>query len=344
VINEDVTLTVAATTGEAAVTAVWDFGDSTVGTGTTVMHRWTAARTYQVSVQATMANGMTGTTSVSITVTPPPALPAPAQLTPADNTELTVYPRQVALVWQAVTGAANYQVEVQCQCSPTAPAAWGTVPGAPAVTAATSLSFTVQTDYQMRWRVTAIEADGKPGTPSAWWQFKFRTGTIFDLRDAGPNAVWRSGAGTLPFNGSTSDGRGFAISGNAPPGGCTMEDGSTPSYLETHPQFTPGGWIEGLYLLPEPISGIKKFVGTLGYLQCGSPTQGIDDFVISVIMPSGQETEVYRSRQTGTDGVMTAVTVDLTPYAGANRIKIRVEDGPPNGQDWACWINAYVER
>jgi hypothetical protein len=69
--TEDITLKVSADTG-TPTTAHWDFGDGQTADGVTVTHRWANIQTYQVSVQATMADGRQATTSISITTTPMP--------------------------------------------------------------------------------------------------------------------------------------------------------------------------------------------------------------------------------------------------------------------------------
>lgn len=73
-VNEDVTLQVSTTTGATPTEAQWDFGDGQTGSGVTVTHHWSTARTYQVSVTATTADGQQATTSVSITVSPVPTV------------------------------------------------------------------------------------------------------------------------------------------------------------------------------------------------------------------------------------------------------------------------------
>lgn len=67
-VNEDVTLKVDTTTGTAPASSHWDFGDGQQADSVTTSHHWAAAKTYQVSVQATMPDGQQGTTSVSIQV------------------------------------------------------------------------------------------------------------------------------------------------------------------------------------------------------------------------------------------------------------------------------------
>jgi hypothetical protein len=71
-VGENVTLRVDTTEGATPRTAHWDFGDGQQGTGVAVPHQWAAARTYQVSVQATMPDDQQATVSASIQVSPVP--------------------------------------------------------------------------------------------------------------------------------------------------------------------------------------------------------------------------------------------------------------------------------
>ncbi|PPK64992.1 hypothetical protein V5P93_004263 [Actinokineospora auranticolor] len=199
-------------------------------------------------------------------------------------------------------------------------------------------------DNQARWRVTAVGADGTPGPSSPWGSFRFTTGP-YNMYDNGVSADWATGAGTIPY-GADADARGFAIPRDGVyDGDCALEDGSAPRYVETHPEMKPGGWIEGTYTLPGPVSPGQRFRTSLGYIQCGSnPTAGIDDFVVLAVMPNGTRREVVRSNQTGTDHAVHGLEVDLTPFQGATKLVLRVEDDKPNGQDWACWVEPRVER
>ncbi|MBP2326692.1 hypothetical protein JOF56_007077 [Kibdelosporangium banguiense] len=70
--NEDVTLRVDTTDGVTPRSAHWDFGDGQQGSGATVTHKWTAARTYQVSVQATMPDDQQAMASATVQVSPVP--------------------------------------------------------------------------------------------------------------------------------------------------------------------------------------------------------------------------------------------------------------------------------
>jgi hypothetical protein len=102
-------------------------------------------------------------------------LPSPRQISPGDGARLDNYPRYTTLTWSGISGAAVYDVEVQCLgCG--APGVWVTWPSANTTTKATEHSFTWTADIPGRWRVTAIAADTSRGQPSGWWRFTYTTG------------------------------------------------------------------------------------------------------------------------------------------------------------------------
>jgi hypothetical protein len=70
-VGEDITLKAVVTGGSAR--ARWDFGDGQTAEGLSTTHHWATARTFQVSVTATFANGQQAASSVAVevTVTPP---------------------------------------------------------------------------------------------------------------------------------------------------------------------------------------------------------------------------------------------------------------------------------
>jgi len=61
---------------------------------------------------------------------------------------------------------------------------------------------------------------------------------FYDFIDQAASAYWSSGAGNLPFPGSDSDSRGFALYRN----NWQLEDNKTwTKVLETHPQWVSNG-------------------------------------------------------------------------------------------------------
>jgi len=73
-VGQEVVLSVATNGGPQPAGAHWSFGDGTAGDGLPISHRWSTARTFQLSVTATFPDGSTGTRSVSIPVTANPTL------------------------------------------------------------------------------------------------------------------------------------------------------------------------------------------------------------------------------------------------------------------------------
>jgi hypothetical protein len=162
------------------------------------------------------------------------------------------------------------------------------------------------------------------------------TATIH-LADRADAADWSSGAGPLPFNGSEDDNRGFVIRRD----GFPLEDGTAPdTVLETHPQWTAGGYIEGDFELPAPIIAGDRFIADVGFLT--SPTGNIVgevDFTVLVIGKQGTPRVAGTVRDGGLDGLRRHLDIDLSPFAGARTLRLRVDAGPSSDQDWAVWID-----
>ncbi len=72
-VGEAVTLRVTTARAPAPVRAHWTFGDGGAADGLQVTHQWTAAQTFQVSVEATFPDGRTAVVSQPIQVLPPSA-------------------------------------------------------------------------------------------------------------------------------------------------------------------------------------------------------------------------------------------------------------------------------
>jgi hypothetical protein len=72
VVDEDITLQVGADTNVTPSSAQWDFGDGASSATVMASHHWATARTYQVSVRATMPDGQQATTSLSLQVNAKP--------------------------------------------------------------------------------------------------------------------------------------------------------------------------------------------------------------------------------------------------------------------------------
>lgn len=103
-------------------------------------------------------------------------LTAPAQLSPADGSVFSIYPRSTTVTWSQVSGAASYTVEVDCyhccqadQWCTDVGQTWDVVPGL----TQTSYTFNYVGAQPGRWRVWAIDANGQAGPKSGWWGFSY---------------------------------------------------------------------------------------------------------------------------------------------------------------------------
>lgn len=110
--------------------------------------------------------------STSSTQVSSKTLPAPKQLLPANGTVFDNSTFGTTLEWTAVSGAANYTVEIDTYDSNSnswlSESAGSTViPGV----STTSYSFEFPTRVPGRWRIWAVGSDGKESMKSDWWNF-----------------------------------------------------------------------------------------------------------------------------------------------------------------------------
>lgn len=120
------------------------------------------------------------------TDTGPANLPAPKIVSPADRTVLlnVAPPRMLTVEWSAVPGAATYTVEVdvceweqpdggECRKGTSPLALWRQQPP-PTGIEATKYEFLFPGTQPGRWRVWAVDAEGRPGDKSPWTLFIYR--------------------------------------------------------------------------------------------------------------------------------------------------------------------------
>ncbi len=164
---------------------------------------------------------------------------------------------------------------------------------------------------------------------------------MYDFLKKASTASWRSGAGALPFNGSTSDHRGFVVELH----NVTLEDNSKRSkVLETHPQWVNYGYIQGQY----PMSGytVMKddyFYAWVGFLKGGSA--GDVRFRV-YITPVGSPTKRIADIPDTYDGKLKEIKIPLSAWRGKkiSSFILRVDAGASSTQDWAVWSSAVIYR
>ena len=109
-------------------------------------------------------------------------LPAPVQLAPANDVVFDYYPRITKLEWSPVEGAVSYSVEVDYCDGAFKNRSRCVDPQPNPVTNNPPASGIVNTTYQFdfvgaqpgRWRVWAVDKDGRDGFKSPWRRFVYR--------------------------------------------------------------------------------------------------------------------------------------------------------------------------
>lgn len=105
--------------------------------------------------------------------TSPVVLTAPEQVSPVNGEEFDSSATQAALIWETVSGAASYTVEIGSYDSSTGQ--WLQASSGSDVVSGisgTSYSFKfVEGADRYRWRVWAVSPEGEEGTKSGWWTF-----------------------------------------------------------------------------------------------------------------------------------------------------------------------------
>ncbi len=180
-------------------------------------------------------------------------------------------------------------------------------------------------------------AANAPAASTVMVQTAMKGLTTYDFYAEGGKASWRSGVGTLPFPGQANDNRGFVrqvAKGSLHTGNAAIE------MLQTHPQWTKGGWIAGLYPNIVPASQVR-FKSVVGFLKGAGASDGAT-FTVQVY-ENGRYYRVFR--ETVTPDRYVNVDVDLSRWAGKKiSLILRVDAGATSTQDWAVWVKPRLTR
>ena len=104
------------------------------------------------------------------------ALPAPQPILPKTGVTFDHFPRTTELTWTAVPGAASYAVEIDCfHCCELGK--WCTDLGKPRLAASALETTSYRFDWVGmnlgRWRVWAVDAEGRQSARSEWRDFYY---------------------------------------------------------------------------------------------------------------------------------------------------------------------------
>ncbi len=142
--------------------------------------RIAAATTQQLDVFLTRLTSATDRAISDAEKQPGLHLPAPMQSSPADGVVFDHYPRNTKIEWSPVEGAASYSVEVDyCKpdrqrraCATAHPLMMTANPPMTGINA-TSYEFAFVGAQPGRWRVWAVDKEGRDGFKSAWRTFVY---------------------------------------------------------------------------------------------------------------------------------------------------------------------------
>ncbi len=102
------------------------------------------------------------------------ALPAPALVSPAAGATFSIYPRETALVWAAIPGAASYVVEWDYKGGDTWASEQRGTSGVMIRSSEPKASLNFIGAQPGRWRVWAIDSQGAEGARSEWRELLHR--------------------------------------------------------------------------------------------------------------------------------------------------------------------------
>jgi hypothetical protein len=166
---------------------------------------------------------------------------------------------------------------------------------------------------------------------------------FYDFITQAATASWSSGAGSLPFPGSDSDSRGFALYRN----NWQLEDNNIwAKVLETHPQWVSNGWIMGVYPQMTVPSGAELKV-TVGFFKGATGSDGVtfevkfQEFLGLTVAP-----KIYSilSHKATYDSKLDSITTELSSLEGkTGNFVLYANAGQSSGQDWAAWAEAKIE-
>jgi hypothetical protein len=188
----------------------------------------------------------------------------------------------------------------------------------------------VKTDGSQEERSLTIVVGPGPAVPAV----------AFDFIAQAPAAEWVSAHGTyyLTWNGAAEDSNGCAAWRDSP----VLEDGSQPPrVLLTIPNWSAGGETLGDFQLPQPIQAGDHLRSRVGFLQ--GYAAGQVEFKV-MVHGVGVHQTVADLTDSASNGVLLAIDVDLTPYAGLQEITLAVRAGAAVDQDAAVWVDTRIER
>jgi len=168
---------------------------------------------------------------------------------------------------------------------------------------------------------------------------------VYDFMAGAAGARWTSGSGVIPFGGSTSDNRGFAVFQT----NVTLEDGAIYSrVLQTHPQWVNNGWISGQFPNATGVIHIPagaKFKAKVGFMAGLSATDGVYFRLRFYDGSTWYHFPGMSGIHCTNEGALNDLNIDLSSIAGkSGSAFLQVDAGASSVQDWAVWVDPVITK
>lgn len=163
--------------------------------------------------------------------------------------------------------------------------------------------------------------------------------TKIDLYKLSSQATWSNGPQILPFNGSSSDSRGFV----RPLANTTLSDNKTyRSVLLTHPRWVNHGQIFGAFELTIP-SNASSLEVSIGFLRGANASDGVEYRIRFYAEALRQNYLLLNQRLKFTDGVV-AKTIKLPSQILGQKGKLFliINALDTANRDWAVWVTPRI--
>ncbi|MGH8933380.1 MAG: PASTA domain-containing protein, partial [Egibacteraceae bacterium] len=155
-----------------------------------------------------------------------------------------------------------------------------------------------------------------------------------DLVAVAPGAMWSSGAGALTFgepaDPATSSPSGFGRESATPPPGSRA--------LEAKPDDGANGFVVAVYQLPAPLIAGDRFTSGIAF----TPSAAGSQVTFELLIAGADGQALLAASDDSTDGLL-GFDVDLTQFAGAQRIALRVRATTATDPSPAVWVNPTVQ-
>jgi hypothetical protein len=178
-------------------------------------------------------------------------------------------------------------------------------------------------------------------TPAASFSHTIATARVVtqtvDLYASAPKATWKSDRGSLPFNGSTNDDRGFVRQ----LGSARLIDGKTyKNVLQTHPAWIDGGHISGSYSVTIPPKAVR-FEAKAGFLAGVDRSDGVR---ATVRLAKGSRGTTLAERVVHPKHGVVSISGEIPESARGQQINLvlSVQAAGTSTQDWFVWVEPVV--